>query len=522
MAVDSMYARDSDGDEWAAALYAVKGSMSRTLEGLLEQSAALSQRLRGLRDDLVPLLAELALLTATLYGLQHTTSQLAHLPEQDHQRDYLPVLEAVADIFAFLRTSVRFSQLDETTLRSVVGQLQQQRAELEHMANQNVTTAWPPTPPCEEDIQVGSSSQQYLMPPLSSHPTGITPSADPGSWIEPPPEYSLSSDPTITASVEKPKTEVFDDPAPPELQNETEEQIFDTDALFNAVTNDEVALVTDLLEQHADPNEPVGELQRSALHQAAHLNRTKCLAVLLRYGASMTVEDVKGDTPLHLAAWSNSCEALSALLLHSADVDWLSGRDGYSPLWCAVSAYHIDAARLLLRHGARVSLKSISGAFLLHQAAVTGQSAVCELLLERGAQVDSLDADGQTALHYAAASGSLAVVKVLLRGGGDVSVTQAQGLTCTHWAAHKGHAEVLDLILSYGAEIDPCTLQGATPLHMAACQGHLAAVRLLLEKGAKRDVEAEEWNGTSGTPRAMAVAKGHRQVVKLLRSWSVG
>ncbi|EMD00869.1 hypothetical protein BAUCODRAFT_48919, partial [Baudoinia panamericana UAMH 10762] len=161
--------------------------------------------------------------------------------------------------------------------------------------------------------------------------------------------------------------------------------------------------VRDLIEHGASADEPIGELQRTALHQGAHLNRVACLNVLLQHGACIAAEDAKGDTPLHLAAWAGHCEALEVLLNQGADIDSLSGRDGYSALWCAISAYHIDAVRLLLKHGARVSLRSASGNGLLplHQAAVTGQSAMCRLILEYGAQVGSLDDDHNTPLHYA-------------------------------------------------------------------------------------------------------------------------
>ncbi|KAF2212469.1 hypothetical protein CERZMDRAFT_3410, partial [Cercospora zeae-maydis SCOH1-5] len=170
---------------------------------------------------------------------------------------------------------------------------------------------------------------------------------------------------------------------------------------------------------------------RTPLHIAAHLNHAQILAILLKNGAELSTEDAKGDTALHLAAWSGNVEALSLLLAHSIEVDFLSGRDGYSALWCAISASQIDAARLLLKHGARVNLPAASGGGLkpLHQAAVTGQNAMCELLLDRGAHVDCLDDEQNTPLHYAAAAGSVSSVKVLLRAGADIEAVQSYGLT---------------------------------------------------------------------------------------------
>lgn len=210
-------------------------------------------------------------------------------------------------------------------------------------------------------------------------------------------------------------------------------------------------------------------------------------------------------------------EALSALLTNcdpdSGDVDFLSGRDAYTPLWCAVSAAHIDAARLLLRHGARVAVRSAGGMTLLHQAAVMSQGAMTSLLLSRGAPVDAVDDEGNTALHYAATSGSLPCVEALLRAQADVGVRQMQGLTAAHWAAHKGHTEVLEALINGASEIDARAEEGATCLHMAANRGHLECVRLLLSKGAKTGPKGS-WDGVEGTARQMARQKGHAGLVR--------
>ncbi|KAI6891954.1 hypothetical protein KC318_g13404, partial [Hortaea werneckii] len=214
--------------------------------------------------------------------------------------------------------------------------------------------------------------------------------------------------------------------------------------------------------------------------------------------------------------------ALATFLSHGADVDWLSGRDAYSPLWCAISAHHIDAARLLLKHGARVSLRSAAsdnGLLPLHQAAITSQTAMCELLLERGALVDAPDDEGNTALHYAATSGSASTVQALLRAGADVNLKQSQGLTPAHWAAHKGHEEVLLLLLSHGALVNARGKANARPLHLAANRGHTSAVRILLDKGADWSKEAV-WDGVQGTPARIARLKGHMGVAALIDKYA--
>ncbi|CAK4028097.1 hypothetical protein AC578_3584 [Lecanosticta acicola] len=389
----------------------------------------------------------------------------------------------------------------------------------------NLTATIPPTPP-EDDIQ--ASSQSLEIPCSSSDAgsaseisTGITPGIDDRCWMEPPPEYSPPQQNRATRFIEKAcsTTEPHGILArSPELETSSE---YDENAILDAVLQNDSRALSYLLDNFADPSVHIGELQRTPLHQAAHLNHCSCITTLLKHGAVMSTEDVKGDTALHLAAWAGHVEALATLLAHGADVDWLSGGDGYSPLWCAISSYQIDAARLLLKHGARVSLRAASGGGLtpLHQAAVTGQSAMCELLLERGAQTDCLDDEKNTPLHHAAACGSAASVKVLLRGGARIEARQVHGLTALHWAAHKGHTEVVSVLLDSGAAID-CQANesgGVTPLHLAANRGHVSAARMLLDRGADGNVVALSWDGMSGTPVELAKARGHIRLMKMLK-----
>lgn len=531
IAVDSLYANDEQIAAVQDALNPSPGpsSVAETLSQLIATCTRLSNLLRGARQPgasrlmLTSLLGELSLLTTSICRLQQAASQneACFTSSSTTGASLHTTVATLSFVLNTLEEELANGCATEGAIREMLQQLRDQRPALEFLIESVSGSALPPTPPGEHAVAASLEEESTVstgLLPAFAPSTGMTPSVDPRAWIEPPPEYSPPTNSAMAAQAEKADVKSIET-SPPEAQAELDEEVYDTDALYNAVTTDDVDLMMELLALGASPDETIGDLQRNALHQAAHLNHVKCLAVLLQHSATMSIEDAKGDTALHLAAWAGHCEALAAILAHGADVDWLSGRDGYSPLWCAISAYHIDAARLLLKHGARVSLRSASGSGLLplHQAAVTGQSAMCELLLERGAQVDSLDDDQNTPLHYAAACGSSATVKILLRGGADVSAAQAQGLTAAHWAAHKGHSEVLSLLLAYVAPVNACSEDGATPLHLAANRGHTQAARLLLEKGARRDLDAA-WDGVEGTPAQMAKAKGHGRLAKLLSS----
>ncbi len=58
-----------------------------------------------------------------------------------------------------------------------------------------------------------------------------------------------------------------------------------------------------------------------------------------------------GDTPLHIAAFAGNRHAVTLLLEAGADVN-AKGDLSTSPLYCAVSAQHVQVAERLLQYGA--------------------------------------------------------------------------------------------------------------------------------------------------------------------------
>ncbi|RMZ13026.1 hypothetical protein D0862_02453 [Hortaea werneckii] len=494
---------------------------------LVQRCNALSHAIRSLQFTgslkiiTSSLQAELSLLSISFSQLQQSG-----LPHLGHSASVCleTTTNAILDILGLVQTEIESPYVGTPILQECLQQLRDQRPAVEFLQQSARSSPHHQalTPPAEVELESALDSQRLArggflaapsMPSSTTH-TGITPCADTPGWIEPPPGYAPPAD-SVSAmhliSSEEKRDAKQADMDPPEPQDQASDEVFDTDVVYNAVTENNEALIVDLLDQGADVNASAGELQRTALHQAAYLNNQRCLALLLRHGAEISAEDAKGDTPLHLAAWTGHVEALATFLSHGADVDWLSGRDAYSPLWCTKSTPRAYSSSTVPA--------SASAPPPPTTAAITSQTAMCELLLERGALVDAPDDEGNTALHYAATSSSASTVHALLRAGADVNLKQSQGLTPAHWAAHKGHEEVLLLLLSHGALVNARGKANARPLHLAANRGHLSAVRILLEKGADWSKEAE-WDGVRGTPARMARAKGHVGVAALIDKYA--
>lgn len=485
-----------------------------TISRLLCRCADASRALQDVGDRSpiqVTLSSELVLLTTSLCRLQQALSlnESVVTANPSISACYLASMSGLGSTMSLLENGVLSEDATPTsTAHELIQQLRNHRPGLDFLMDSVGKERPLPTPPAENVNDLSRLSVETQLQ------TGMTPQADMKCWVEPPPEYSATDAP---ANIDEKQD--IKEPLPDGADDNASSPSNDTSPLHEAITNNDPQTLQHLLTTTSiSPNTPTGPHQSTPLHLAAHLNHTACIPLLLHHGALLTAEDAKGDTPLHLAAWSGHVEALSTLLAHGAEIDWLSGRDGYSALWCAISACEIDAARLLLRHGARVSLRSASGGGLmpLHQAAVMGQGGMCELLLEKGARVDGCDESENTPLHYAAACGAVGCLRALLRAGAAVGARTTHGLTPLHWAAHKGHVEAMRILLGRAACVDVSAVEGATPLHLAANRGHLAAVKLLLGEGADRDIEAEAWDGGSGRAVDMARLKGHGRVVAVL------
>ena len=292
-----------------------------------------------------------------------------------------------------------------------------------------------------------------------------------------------------------------------------------------------------------------------------------------------------GCTPLHRAAACGNYEAVCALIGRGATID-IQDNKGETPLYNAVMMY--DNWRIvaeLLNRGASVHTQNVQGQIPLHIAANRGGYRAVRLLLEHGAPVDAQDYKQWTPLHYAAYNGDKKVAEELLAQGADVNkVIEEARVTAEYIARHMstvnidgedaeakearrlryaGFVDVLtkhctkemrDLVhAKYGGVRGVAALFGEiaerdcpglvwclltqkgdekdfkvvesftvhvinedlqTPLHVAAANGRAGVVRVLLELGAR----VTEKDVNEQTPLELAQAAGHQEVAAMLQA----
>jgi len=257
------------------------------------------------------------------------------------------------------------------------------------------------------------------------------------------------------------------------------------------------------------------------------------LGVVAAYAATSEVAD---------AAMRGDREAVRAAVARKADVN-VTQVDGSTALHWAVERDDLDLADLLLRAGARVSVRAREGVTPIQLAAINGSARMLDLLLKSGADPNApLTPARDTALMMAARTGKPDAIRVLLEAGADVNAKESWGgTTPLMWAVAEGHADAAGLLIGAGADVnvrshyvaaangrgfegrtpvanraDPEVEEFAsgrlTPLMFAAREGNVALARILVGAGADIDADA----GDGKTALALAIFNGNYEVASFL------
>lgn len=155
-------------------------------------------------------------------------------------------------------------------------------------------------------------------------------------------------------------------------------------------------------------------------------------------GGGVTVDkwyDVKGCTPLVLAAYKRHDTVVARLLALGADVGLRNALGDQAAHWACRGA-SARTLRLLLDAGAAFNERNKAGYTPLTCAALQkfwyGATACVKLLLRRGGAALELDAQenyGWTALHLVARDGFSPILKLLLHAGADPTIRNNNGCT---------------------------------------------------------------------------------------------
>lgn len=185
--------------------------------------------------------------------------------------------------------------------------------------------------------------------------------------------------------------------------------------------------------------------------------------------------------------------------------------DGYTALHYACTKGTRDIVKMLIAHGADVSLITNKGVTPLHLAAETGNKEIIKILIKEGADINATDYSGKSVIIYAIRAGKTDTVRFLKELGADVTLADNEGRTAIDYANIKGMAGMVENVLDV-AKVHADSF-GNTPLHQSCYNGHSQTVKVMLKNP---DIEVDATNDAGETPLYIAVRENNHYIVELL------
>ncbi len=253
---------------------------------------------------------------------------------------------------------------------------------------------------------------------------------------------------------------------------------------------------------------PLYKHKETPLMLAARFNEEDVVEFLVERGASLEMQDAKGNTALHHAAMGGKVRLMLRLIELGANVLKVN-RGLASALILAVENGHTEAVRLLLEHGADAKEVNYKGESPLMLAAQKGHMHIIHLLLTNGENLSEGDKEGRLPLHYAAEGDQTDVVKFILEKNGNIFAKTLGEDTLLHLATRL---ELVQYLVEQGADIHARNSHARTPLHAAAEKGQSDTISYLLNQGA--DINSEDEDNWSAV--CFAVYGGHAAASKVL------
>jgi len=184
--------------------------------------------------------------------------------------------------------------------------------------------------------------------------------------------------------------------------------------------------------------------------------RIKLVELLIKCGADVDVTNKQNETPLYYAINREEdrdfgLKITKLLLKNGANTEIIIGNEhsnmdfGHilsgTSLYTAVATSNLEAAELLIKHGANVNARNDQGEAILHRA-VRCKPDMTKLLLEHCANTEVRDSNGSTPLNIAAREGSVENIEILVKYGANIEARDNHGLTPLHLACLPGRGVV--------------------------------------------------------------------------------
>ena len=219
---------------------------------------------------------------------------------------------------------------------------------------------------------------------------------------------------------------------------------------------------------------------------------------MLQRGALVDIQGHRNETCLFAASKFGHEKVVDSLIANGASIS-LCDVDGMSPLMIAIRYERYGAAKLLLAAGGDINGMDVQGNSMLLRAAFTGRIEMLTFIIANGADLHSANASKETAIILAVKSRQADACKLLISKGIDVNATDVcnrSALICACMSKHPDMANLLLLDRSGSrADLDIVDTWGYTALMFAAkCPALYDVLMQLIEYGASVNIQDRQFN----------------------------
>ena len=229
-----------------------------------------------------------------------------------------------------------------------------------------------------------------------------------------------------------------------------------------------------------------------------------------------------GTTVVHIAVSSGQIDGLQTLL--DRDHSFIDDQDQYgnTPLARALQNGRLEAAHVLIQHGASLDAPYLGVGSQCNLAEILVTNPDFYQLLKLAIETNApFQCDLSRALPVLAYEGDTDTLEIVLNRF-NVTVDYRDYLKCTalHHAARKGFQKMVSILLMHNAKMMLTNASRSTALHLACSSGHMDIVTTILNASEANpgDVECllNHKNIAGDTPVTCALRNTHLNVVQYI------
>ena len=241
--------------------------------------------------------------------------------------------------------------------------------------------------------------------------------------------------------------------------------------------------------------------EKRTLIKAVKSKNLKMVKNFLDHGASIDIQDGKGETPLFYACRDGHYKIAVELIERGADVN-MKNFIGESILSVAYHERKTEIFYTLLTYGAKVHK------VIFELTTMQGNTQLVQIMLDHGAELKDFNG-----LQQIVVRGHLDVLKLLIKHGVDLN-RRSRFLAAVplYYAVLWEHIEIVSELLKNGANPHLPNRDGNTPIHTAT--KFPCSMKVFLNLGVSLDLNMR--NNNRETVLENALTKGWKDTAKMI------